>query len=161
MHRKLLYLLIVVIYCIPSVLNSQSFSRIDPGFPVCQEPAAEWVDVDNDGDLDVFFTGLDETSSPEASLYLNDNGTFTFQSSGIDGVYLAACDVGDFNNDGLADLVVSGTNGTTSTTIIYSSNGDGTSIMIGYNPFARSSVFRSPGYLSKSIKKLMFGFAPP
>lgn len=126
MQRLVVYLVFFMSLGTLQSLYSQSFTRIEAGFPVCQDPAAAWVDVDNDGDLDVFLSGLNEIPSPEASLFLNNGGTFTYKSTSINGVYSAACAFGDFNNDGLADLALSGTNGSTASTTIYRNDGNGT-----------------------------------
>ncbi len=132
MLRFLLYFTFIVSFGGFYSLYAQNFSWVDPGFPVCHYPAAAWVDVDNDGDLDAFFTGLDETASPVANLFRNDgNGVFTPLSISVSGVYSASCAFGDINNDGLADLAVSGTNGTTATTIIYRNDGGGVFTDIG------------------------------
>lgn len=88
-------------------------------------------DFDNDGDLDLYLVnGCDlprETSPipPRNALYRNDEGTFTdvtTEASVGDMGYGLGCCVGDYNNDGLADLYVTnyGAN------VLYRNNGNGT-----------------------------------
>jgi len=72
-------------------------------------------DVNADGYLDVPITGLNlvltETDFKHTSIYLNNQGNgFTESSiSNIPRVIYGDCDWGDFNNDGLPDLAISGT----------------------------------------------------
>ncbi|MDW3195952.1 MAG: FG-GAP-like repeat-containing protein [Cytophagales bacterium] len=86
-------------------------------------------DVDNDGDLDVFLTGLDSLGNPVAVLHLGDSTGFEESTtSTFTAVSQSAADFGDYNGDGYLDLVVSGTVDGTSDNIlsvIYSNDGDG------------------------------------
>ncbi len=62
-----------------------------------------WNDVDNDGDLDIVFSG-----KKESGVYLNDNQTFTR----IDRYFLVGDNMslvsGDYDNDGGMDLFITG-----------------------------------------------------
>jgi PKD repeat protein len=75
---------------------------------------AEWVDYDNDGDLDIMLTGDDnfmESDSRIISLIYRNNGdnTFTEVSDIIfTGVSLGSFDWGDYDNDGDLDLLLTG-----------------------------------------------------
>lgn len=90
-------------------------------------------DFDNDGDMDVFITGLSVIpgfSLARAALYTNDGtGVFTRLTSQVfDPAYNGACSVVDFNNDGRLDICYTGRSGTTSTSAlifkIYINNGN-------------------------------------
>ncbi|MCK5766652.1 MAG: VCBS repeat-containing protein, partial [Bacteroidales bacterium] len=132
MPRILIFLIVLILFTHAAVLRAQTFTMVDVGFEVCHVPAAAWADIDNDGDLDAFFTGLNETSVAEAHLFRNDgNDIFVPLSVSINGVSSAACAFGDMDNDGLADLAVSGISGTTTTTIIYKNEGGGVFTDIG------------------------------
>ncbi len=132
MHRILLFLIVLILFTHSAFLRAQTFTMVDVGFEVCHDPAAAWADIDNDGDLDAFFTGLNETGVAEAHLFRNDgNDVFVPLSVSISGVSSAACAFGDMDNDGLADLAVSGISGTTATTIIYRNEGGGVFTDIG------------------------------
>lgn len=89
----------------------------------------EVADVDNDGDLDVFLTGLDSLGNPVASLHLGDSTGFAESTaSSFTAVSQSAADFGDYNGDGYLDLIVSGTVDGTSNNIlatIYTNDGDG------------------------------------
>lgn len=88
-------------------------------------------DYDNDGDLDLYLVnGSDlpsapSTQPPKNMLYRNDNGKFvdaTEDAAVGDPGYGLGCCVGDYNNDGFADLYVTnyGKN------VLYQNNGNGT-----------------------------------
>ncbi|MEG3838160.1 FG-GAP-like repeat-containing protein, partial [Microcoleus sp. Z1_C3] len=134
---------------IPKVYSNegdQGFKPIDIGLPpvyggVIQEngknhdskPSATWGDSDNDGDLDILLTGVQDNSTPGSpytpitSLYRNpriDNFPSPFQTEPIDldkfdldknvklpGIFQGSAAWGDYNNDGRPDLVLTGDTG--------------------------------------------------
>src|SRR5689334_12260464 len=70
---------------------------------------AQWIDYDNDGDLDIFVSGTDGTKAI-SKLYRNDNGVFTEVDAGIPPIQTErGVDWGDFDNDGDFDLAITGT----------------------------------------------------
>lgn len=88
-------------------------------------------DFDNDRDLDLYLVngcdllGVTSPIPPKNALYRNDEGTFTdvtIEASVGDKGYGLGCCVGDYNNDGFADLYVTnyGAN------VLYHNNGNGT-----------------------------------
>ncbi|MBU0713667.1 VCBS repeat-containing protein, partial [bacterium] len=91
--------------------NNGSFTEIGTDLIGIYNGVADWVDYDNDGDLDVFLSGETYSTIPGRTriLYRNDgNDTFT----GVSGLYDAndagRFDWGDFNNDGNLDVAFSG-----------------------------------------------------
>jgi len=98
------------------------------------DPAAAWVDFDNDGDLDLIFDGFtgDTTYGQSSRLYRNNNGTFTNITS-ISLTAMSLCSVGweDYDNDGNLDLLMAGSSisgvQSYSTLRLYHNNGSGTS----------------------------------
>ena len=88
-------------------------------------------DFDNDGDLDLFIIG---GSASRDHLYINDGtGHFTDQATawGVDRAHQGSgAAVGDFNNDGWLDLMVTSlgtpTEPRTDWSVLYQNNGDGT-----------------------------------
>lgn len=72
--------------------------------------AASWADFDNDGDLDLLLTGLDELDFlPVTQLWQNNgDGTFTEVASGLPDVSFSAVAWGDYDNDGWLDVAISG-----------------------------------------------------
>lgn len=81
-----------------------------------------WVDINNDGEVDLFATSFDEGSS----LFLNDgDGTFTENSTSVlvtDAANASNVSWGDYNNDGYLDLFIGNSSGNK----LYKNNGDGT-----------------------------------
>ncbi|ETR72119.1 MAG: hypothetical protein OMM_07702 [Candidatus Magnetoglobus multicellularis str. Araruama] len=72
---------------------------------------AAWADYDNDGDLDLFVTGLPENyvnTNPMAFLYRNDSGNFVKLNYSHMAVKEGSIAFGDFDNDGDLDLFVAG-----------------------------------------------------
>ncbi len=82
---------------INAALNGGSYAKL------------EWLDSDNDGDLDLLLTGgvslFGEISS---TIYRNDNGNFVDSNAGLFGFYDAAIAIGDYDNDGDLDIMLSG-----------------------------------------------------
>lgn len=87
------------------------------------------VDIDSDGDLDLFVTG---TSCPQgwalvADVYLNDGtGKFTYKDYGLTGMQSSGADWCDLNADGNMDLVYAGETSNGGKTIVAINQGDGT-----------------------------------
>ncbi len=87
-----------------------------------------WIDYDNDGDLDMYLTNYSGTTSGMANhLYRNDGGTFTKITTGTivtDREVSLGNIWGDFDNDGDLDCFV--TNEAGAPNRYYVNNGDGT-----------------------------------
>jgi len=92
--------------------------------------AAEWVDYDCDGNLDLFVPNnqgrLFDRKTPNRLFHNNGDGTFTEVSkkAGLESVSPSiGCAWGDYNNDGFPDLFVSSGFGRSQ---LFRNNGDGT-----------------------------------
>ena len=94
--------------------NGNSFNNINTNFPNLYYSSTAWGDYDNDGDLDVFLTGVIDTNY-YSKLYKNE-GNFVFSevNTNIDGVAYGISKWADIDNDGDLDIIVSG----------YGNNGD-------------------------------------
>ena len=93
--------------------------------------AVAWVDYDRDGRLDLIVSGLNSSNFPVTQLYHNNgDGTFKPVNADFAGTYNGTLAWGDFDNDGLPDLYLSGLipvgSQTTNIAKLYRNNGDGT-----------------------------------
>ncbi|HEY4788293.1 MAG TPA: VCBS repeat-containing protein, partial [Bacteroidales bacterium] len=96
--------------------------------------SAAWGDYNNDGFLDILMTGDSSTRSikkPVTIIYKNNGNEIFTEQTGISvpGVINGSVAWGDYNNDGLLDIAITGDTGTVSSSPmskIYKSNGDGT-----------------------------------
>ncbi len=73
-----------------------------------------WGDYNNDGHLDLFYTGSNINASwtEQAILYKNNgNGGFIEVNTGISGIRESSCAWIDYDNDGNLDLIIAGANG--------------------------------------------------
>jgi hypothetical protein len=72
--------------------------------------SSDWIDYDNDGDLDIMITGRDISNTNLSRIYKNNgDNTFTWQTGIIfPGVYYSSVSWGDYDNDGDQDLLLTG-----------------------------------------------------
>lgn len=87
--------------------------------------ALSWGDYDNDGDLDLAISGIDDSDHSIAKVFKND-GSDGFSDSGatIEGTSYGDIDWGDYDNDGDLDLAISGYTDTPGTiTRVYKNTG--------------------------------------
>ena len=91
--------------------NAQTFTDIQAGLTGVSESASNWIDYDEDGDLDILVTGefFNPSHGIKTKLYRNiRNDQFREVSSSIINVYRGNFDWADYNLDGIEDLFVIG-----------------------------------------------------
>ena len=89
--------------------NDGTFETMPLPFEPLAMGDAEWVDIDNDGDLDLALSGVTENGVPRTRIYRNDGlGNFSEHAVQLPGLLFSAMDWGDFDNDGDLDLALSG-----------------------------------------------------
>lgn len=106
-------------------VNVGGFSEIASGIAPLADGKIQWVDFDNDGKLDLFNYGRDQSYTFHSTVYRNNgNGTFSTNSNEVP----SALDWADFDNDGFADMLAGGA--------IYRNNHDGTFTQVQTLPVA-------------------------
>ncbi len=100
------------------------FSEISTPIAPLNLSSSDVADVDGDGDLDLFITGLDNSFNEQAMLYLNDGfAGFSTSTESFTGMYGGEIIFIDIEGDGDKDIVYSG--GFQDETFVYKSNGVG------------------------------------
>jgi len=102
-----------------------TFTDIGAGLTGVYYSAMVWGDYDNDGDLDILFTGY--TGSVYFSrVYRNDGaGLFSDISAGLKEVWQGSVAWGDYDNDGDLDILLTGLDGVDPIARVYRNDGAG------------------------------------
>jgi len=108
----------------------QFTEQTDIELTAARNSSLAWGDYDNDGDLDILLTGRDENNDNNSKIYHN-NGPesygFTEQTSiSLTAVGYSSVAWGDYDNDNLIDILITGYSSTGHTSKIYKNNGNGT-----------------------------------
>ncbi len=127
MQFRLFILFILLILSIPLSLNSQVFTKItDAGNPIVSEPVsgnyigASWVDIDNDGYLDLYVS--------RKQIYRNlGNGNFAVIPNSFPALgSVIGNSWADYDNDGYIDCFLVGNAQGSPASFLYKNNGNGT-----------------------------------
>ena len=92
--------------------GDETFTATTDVFPGVSHSSIEWADFDNDGDLDLYISGTQDTpgnGSYSGTVFLNNNNIFseltTFAKN-----YWGETTVADYDNDGKPDILITGLN---------------------------------------------------
>jgi hypothetical protein len=106
--------------------GGKSGAGIAAALPGVSHAAVAWGDYDNDGDVDLWLSGLGVPATPTGGLYRNDGGALTAVAPGLAAVARGAAAWGDLDNDGDLDLLLTGTTtAATHDTRLYRNDGAG------------------------------------
>lgn len=108
--------------------GSGNFSTVNITFPDVSQGESEFFDADNDGDLDLFYFGRSSLTGPMCKLFFNDgDGNFTESSQIFPPNYDGSLEIGDVNDDGFLDILMTGRSEVPGgTTQLWLNQGDGT-----------------------------------
>lgn len=113
----------VFLYLKPYTYTQQEGSKL----PGIFDGDMEVLDVDKDGDLDVFFTGLSKNRQPMAYIAINNGkGKLTLKNSeALLGLNKSSIGILDYNQDGYQDVLINGLDQFTGKTLLYLNSGQG------------------------------------
>ena len=108
-HGAYAALLCVVTLIWSATAFGQLLTQTTPGLPNARASATAWGDIDNDGDLDLALSGQDSTGQAFTKIFKNSGGVLTVDATQqITGILWGGLAWGDFDNDGLLDLAITG-----------------------------------------------------
>jgi hypothetical protein len=110
--------------CAGSEFASESEARvigltdIAAGLTGVSRSSIAWGDYDDDGDLDILFTG-DTGTEYVSRVYRNDAASFVDIGAGLTGVFYSSVAWGDYDNDGDLDILLTGYTGSAYISRVY------------------------------------------
>lgn len=115
----------LIIGASPSYIYAQSFEDISAGLDPLSGGRMNWADLDNDGDLDIIYSGTsgDASQTFYTRVYENNGGTFVLRTTNLPHLRNGEITPGDFDKDGDADMLLSGYTVAGNTSAIYENKG--------------------------------------
>ncbi len=87
--------------------DNGNFANINAAVSGVSRGSAKWGDYDNDGDLDLLLSGVDENGAV-SKIYKNASGSFEDIAAPLEALFSSAVDWVDYDNDGDLDVFLSG-----------------------------------------------------
>ena len=125
--------------------NNTFSDQVDISVPGVTNSSASWGDYNNDGYLDILLTGLDINNIPVSKVFRNNgNNSFSEQTDiSLTGVRESSAEWADLNNDGMLDIIITGTSGSGEVSKIYRNYGS--------NIFSEQQGINLPGVTNGSV----------
>ncbi len=92
--------------------------------PGISDGTAAWGDSDNDGDLDIFLSGYSSTGYITKIFRNNGNNNFTDLSNSLKALFGSSLKLGDYDNDGDLDVLLTGNSNSGNISKIYRNEGN-------------------------------------
>jgi len=106
--------------------TGSDFADIGAGLPGVVDGSVAWGDFNNDGRLDILLSGRTAAGVSITQVWINTVDGFTNINAGLPGVYNSSVAWGDYDNDGLPDILLAGTiDGTNLITQVWRNTGSG------------------------------------
>lgn len=108
----------------PQLLSAQAFEDLNAGLEPLYDGRINWSDLDNDGDLDILYSGLSEVANVfHTRAYENNAGTFVLRTTALPDLRNGEIALGDYDKDGDPDVLLSGLSTSGNITQLYDNNG--------------------------------------
>lgn len=121
--------------------GSGSFSEVmNTSFEQLKNSSVAFIDIENDGDLDVVLTGKNNSNLISIKLYTNNGtGIYTLNNNSLlDGITNGDIAIADSDNDGDNDILITGEATSGALTKLYANNGTGTFTKVMNTPFTQA-----------------------
>jgi len=96
------------------VIYDYNFEKLHSGF-------TQWLDINNNGKMDILISGLNKDSVGVTRLYLNSDLGFELVDTNLPPVHKSSIKIDDFNRDNYQDLIIMGSSDSSRLTKIYKS----------------------------------------
>jgi hypothetical protein len=163
---QLFFSLFLLLGVCQTQLSAQSFSTYSTTMVGFAQGSSDWGDYDEDGYLDVIFTGILANSQASTKLYRNTQGAFEEVSAGIADLKNGTVKFGDYDNDNDLDILICGLNNNyEATTLLYQNqNGAFVKMNMGfpgiYNGGAFFGDFDNDGFLDVLLTGDTLSYTP-
>ncbi len=121
--------------------NAQDFTLQEQSFVQVDKSTLAIGDIDNDGDVDLFLSGMIDNFTSVTYLYINQNGVFEKSEQHFQDIYSGNLLLGDITQNGFLDLIIVGKSGNTDIAKRYNNqNGIFTEVTTNIEPFGEYSA---------------------